>query len=113
MFHWNQIWKHMRKLTGREVEKRAVMEVIDYFEPRVDALIQQSIIELEKLNEIKKIQGLDPKARIDRDCIKNAIKSINSINNSSLSEKTGGMIKKKEREYEKHSQIENVLTEVA
>ena len=113
MFHWHQIWKHMRKITKREVEKRAVMEIIDFFEPQIDAVIKQSTIELEKLNELRKLQGLDSKVRIDRDCIKNAIKNINSNEYSFLSKKTGGILKKKEKAIEKHPQKENVFSEVA
>ena len=113
MLHWHQVWNHMRKLTHREVEKRAVMEVIDYFEPQIDAVIKQSIVELDKLNVLKQSQGLAPKVRIDRECIKNAINTINSNGYSSLSEKTGGIIKKKEKKFEKHPQKENVFLEVA
>lgn len=102
----------MRKLTDREIEKIAIMEIINYFEPQIDAVIQQSAIELEKLNKLKKIQGLNTKMRIDRVCIKNAIKTINSKRHSSSSEKTGG-IPKKEGKFEKHPHEENVFSEVA
>jgi len=103
----------MRHLTDREVEKRAVMELIDYFEPQIDTVIKQSVVELAKMNEIKKIQGLASKVRIDQDCVKNAIKTINSNGHSSLSEKTGGMVQKEENRIEKHSQIKDVSMEVA
>ena len=111
MFHWNQIWKHMREITDRDIEKRAVWELIMYFEDQIDAVIKQSLIELDKLNELNEIQGLDPKSRIDKYCVRNAIKTINSEDYSNMSEETGGNIEKKEK-FEKHSQNLNALTEV-
>jgi hypothetical protein len=93
----------MRKLTHREVEKRAVMKLIDHFESQIDAVIKQSVAELDKINELKIIQGLHTKKRIDQDCIKNAIKTINSNMHSNLSEKTGGN-KKVGEINEKHPQ---------
>ena len=111
MFHWHQVWKHMRMITNKDIEKRAIWELIDYFENQIDAVIKQSLIELNKLNELKQIQGLDPKARIDRDCIRNAIKTINSDYYSAMPEDIGGVIKREEKN-EKHSQNLNVLTEV-
>lgn len=55
----------MRRLTKREIEKRAVMEIISYFEPQIDAVIKQSVVELERINGLKEIQGLHTKVRID------------------------------------------------
>jgi hypothetical protein len=110
MLRWNQVWKHMRELTKREVEKRAVMEIINYFEHQIDTVIKQSVTEFEKINELKKIQGLHTKKRIDQDCIKNAIKTINNNGHSSVSKQTGGMIPKEKRN-EKHPK-KDALTEV-
>lgn len=101
----------MRMLTNKDIEKRAIWELIGYFETQIDLVIKQSVIELNKLNELKEIQGLDTKSRIDKYCIRNAIKTINSDGYSSASEGTGGMIRREE-EFEKHSQNLNVLTEV-
>lgn len=83
MFHWHQVWKHMRVITKKDIEKRAIWELIDYFEDQVNMVIQQSLIEHKNLNELKKLQGLDPKVRIDKDCIKRAIQTINSESNRS------------------------------
>lgn len=112
MLHWHQIWKHMRKLTGKEIEKRALMEIINYFEDQIDVVIKQSVIELDKINELNKIQGLEIKKRIDRKCIRGAIKTINSNNYSYLPEKTGGKLEKKEKINEKHLPKKDFFTEV-
>jgi hypothetical protein len=93
----------MRRITKKEIEKRAIMEIINYFEQQIDAIIKQSVIELRKINELKKIQGLQTKKRIDQDCVRNAIKTINNNGHSSPSERTGGKIKK-ETEPEIHTQ---------
>ena len=111
MFHWNQIWKHMRMITNKDIEKRAIWELIDYFETQIDLVINQSVIELNKLNKLNEIQGLDAKSRIDKECVRNAIKTINSDDYSLMSERTGGNIKREEK-FEKHSQNLNVLSEV-
>lgn len=84
MFHWYSVWKIMRKLTNKQIEKRAVMELITYFEKQVEKVIIQSKIELSKLNRAKRSQGIYQKTRIDKDCIVNAIKTINSNEHSSL-----------------------------
>lgn len=84
MFHWNQIWRRMRQLTDKEIEKKAIAEIIKYFQPQIDAVIIQSLEELKKLNKLKEIQGLYPKERIDEECIKNAINYIKSEGNTVL-----------------------------
>ena len=97
-----QVWKHMRDLTERDVEKRAIMEFITYFEKQIDLVIEQSAEELEKNNKLYEIQGLKQKQRIDWACVREAIKTINNDGHSCLSGRTGG--KKKEGEnYEKHT----------
>ena len=95
MLHWHQIWIHMRKITNKEIEKRAIMEIINYFEPQIQTVIKQSVNELEKLNKCRVAQSLDPKTRIDEYCIKNAIKTINSKDDSHLPNKAGGKKRKK------------------
>ena len=80
----------MRNVTGREVEKRAVSEFITYFEEQIDMVIRQSAKELDRRNGLEEIQGVRPQARIDRECIKKAIKNINNNNNRRPSKRTGG-----------------------
>lgn len=46
----------MRNLTGMNIEKRAVMELILFFEASIDNVILQSEKELEQLNSQKKIR---------------------------------------------------------
>jgi hypothetical protein len=94
----------MHKITNKEIEKRAIMEIINYIESKIDAIIEQSVIELEKLNECRKAQGLDPKNRIDKYCIKNAIKTINSKHNPHLHKNAGGKKRKEIKYYKKHLQ---------
>jgi len=110
MLHWMQVWKHMHDMTGVQIEKRAVMEVICYFEEQLNMVIKQSAKELDKLNELYGIQGLKQKQRIDRDCVREAIKTINNNGYPFLSGRTGGMIQKVKKVSKKHSH-EN--TEVA
>lgn len=111
MFHWNQIWKHMRSITHKDIEKRAIWELIGYFENQIDLVIKQSVTELNNLNKLNKIQGLDQKSRIDKECIRNAINTI--IANGYCSTSAGtGIITKRERTFEKHLQHLNPLTEV-
>ncbi len=109
MFHWNQVWKHMRMITNKDIEKRAIWELIMYFEKQIDLVIKQSLIELDKLNQLNELQGLDPKSRIDKYCVRNAIKTINSDDYSSVSEGIGGILEREEK-FEK--QYLNALTEV-
>jgi len=66
----------MQELTGMNVEKMAVMELIIYLENQVDQIALQSLKELEQLNKLRKLQGLYQKNRIDRLCISSAIKHL-------------------------------------
>jgi len=52
IFHLNPILKYMKNLTGKDIEKMAVLALISYLENQVDQITVQSIIELERLNEI-------------------------------------------------------------
>jgi len=91
----------MRELTHKEIEKGAIMELINFFEQQIDTVILQSVLELDKLNEIRKIQGLFPKTRIERICIQRAIKSISQDGFPSLPEKAGGTLSEKGEEHDK------------
>ena len=76
MFHWYPIKQLMRNLTGLNVEKRAVFELINFFEHEINRVILQSKVELKRINELKGIQGVYQKNRIDAECIRAAIKHI-------------------------------------
>ena len=102
MLHWEQIWKHMHNLTNMHIEKRAVMEIICYFEEQMDMVISQSARELEKRNKFHNIQGVKKKQRIDSECVREAIKTLNNNGHSSLSERTGGIIQKVKKKNETH-----------
>lgn len=112
MLHWHSVWKHMRELTNKEVEKRAVMELINHLENQTDLIIKQSLIELHKLNELKEIQGQYSKMRIDKNCINNAIKTLNGNCFSPLPNRTGG-IKKGKKIDKKHLPKNDMNVEVA
>jgi len=116
MLHWYQVWKQMHTLTNREVEKAAVLEMFNYLEKLTDSVISQSIHEFDDLNSIRKTQGLPEKTRIDRECVKRAIKSINKDTSSVLSERTGGKIqeeiKKGEQNVEHPSETKDMGVEI-
>ena len=103
MLHWMQVWKHMHDLTERDIEKRAVMEIICYFEEQMNMVISQSARELEKRNKFHDIQGVKKKQRIDSECVREAIKTLNNNGHSSLSERTGGIIQKVKKKNETHT----------
>lgn len=109
MLHWNQIWRHVHGLTGMEIEKRAVMELICYFEEQFERVVLQSIKELQERNRLHTIQGLKQKQRIDRRCVREAIKSINNDGYSFSPGRAGGTIKR-EAKREKHSQENTEVT---
>lgn len=111
MLHWHPVKELMHKLTGLNVEKAAVFELTIHFEEQIKKVIIQSKNELDKLNDLKKIHGLYQKNRIDRDCIRNAIKIINTDEHVILSYETGGTIEKKEKS-KKHLPKKDFLTEV-
>jgi hypothetical protein len=85
----------MRKLTNREVEKGAILELFNDIENRTDNVIYQSIHELDVLNTNREKQGLPKKTRINRECVQRAITSINNDILSSLPEKAGGTLSEK------------------
>ena len=88
----------MHDLTNSDIEKRAVVELISYFEGQMDLLAEEIKKELEKKNAFYEVQGLKKKHRIDRECVRNAIKSINNKTNSSLSKRTGGNLPRAKKE---------------
>lgn len=102
----------MRQLTDRKIEKRAVFELVNYIEDHIDEIILQSAEELDKLNEMRKIQGVYQKVMIDQYCVQNAIKIINSYSFSFLPEQGGGESQEKKENISKHSQVRDALTEV-
>lgn len=110
MLHWHQVWRYMYEVTGKEVEKRAVMELIANIEFQVNAIVKQSMIELQKLNELRRIQKICPKERIDEDCIRRAIKTLNTGAYPIMSERTGG--NKEQNEKDTRSNEENKSSEV-
>jgi hypothetical protein len=85
----------MHELTNSDIEKRALMLFISYFEIQMDLVISQSKKELDKKNELNRIQGLKEKKRIDEECLKDAIKIINNITYSTNSKKGGTKQEKK------------------
>jgi len=97
MLHWTQVWKHMHTLIRTDIEKRAVMRFISYFEVQMDLVISQSKKELDKKNKLNKIQGLKEKKRVDEECIIDAIKIINNIYHSTNSKKGGTKQEKKNK----------------
>jgi hypothetical protein len=79
LFHYHPIQQHLRKITGKDVDRMAVMELIIHLEQYVDQIAAQCIKEHENLNSMRKTQGLYQKARIDRLCILNAIKHLTKV----------------------------------
>jgi hypothetical protein len=104
MLYWKQVWKHMRDLTCREIEKRAVMEFICYFKEQMNMVISQSAKELDKRNRFHSIQGLRQCQRIDSECVRDAIKTINNNGHSSMLERAGGK-EPKEREKQENTEV--------
>jgi hypothetical protein len=93
----------MRKITGKDIEKRAVMELIMYFETLIDKVIIQSKKELEQLNSQRKIQGLYEKSRIDAESVRRAIKNLNAGEYPPSSTRTGGLIQQESEKNVEHT----------
>jgi len=100
MLHWHPIKELMHDLTGKYVEKSAIFELTGFFEDEIEKVILQSNKELKKLNKLKEIQGLYQKNRIDRDCIRNAIKNIYKEHDSHLPSNDGRKVKEKKEDIE-------------
>ena len=98
MLHWSQVWKQMRLITNKEVEKGAIMELFISIEDFTNTIIQQSLLELDLINASREKQGLSRKERIDRECVKRAIKSISQDGITSLPEKAGGILQEEKGE---------------
>lgn len=100
-------------LVDKEIEKEAVMELFTYLEKLTNSIIFRSVHEFDSLNSMREIQGLAKKTRMDRECIKRAIKYINRDIFTSLSEKTGGTISKKGEKNVMHTpELENEGVEI-
>jgi Glu-tRNA(Gln) amidotransferase subunit E-like FAD-binding protein len=90
----------MRELTKLNVEKTAIFDIINYFEPEINKVITQSVKELENLNKLKEIQGLYQKNRIDKECIQNAIKTLNKNNDTHPTQNSVRSVKEKKENIE-------------
>ncbi len=80
----------MRNISNKEIEKRAVLELILFCEDIIEEITLQSVIELDNLNRLKEMQGLYQKKRIDEICVKNAIKHLCNEGHPLNRRKTGG-----------------------
>ena len=100
MIHWNPLKELVHELTGLPIEKPAIFELTNYFEEQIKTVILQSKEELDALNQLKAIQGLYQKNRIDRDCIRNAIKTLKRNTDSLPPEKGQEGDKRKEENSE-------------
>ena len=90
MLRWSQVWRYMRSLTGRDIEKRAVMEFINYFEGQMELVVRECVRVLDRRNRFYRIQGLREKRRIDGECMVEAIKNISGGANPSMPGRAGG-----------------------
>jgi len=82
----------MRKITKKEIEKRALIELVIYLEKQIEKITRQSEIELEKQNKLRKNQGIHQKARIDPNSLKKAINLINLKGHCQSPKKVKNMI---------------------
>ncbi|HEC76890.1 MAG TPA: hypothetical protein ENI33_06510 [Thermoplasmatales archaeon] len=110
--YWYSIWKRMRNLTNKKIEKDAVFELVNYIEDHIDEIILQCMEEFQTLNRCRRQQGSYEKIMIDRYCVRNAIKNINSQQICISSNEEGGDEKEKESKEERHSQLKGVFPEV-
>ena len=99
------IWKRMRELTKRKIEKRAVFEIVNFIEEQVDKIILQSLKEFDDLNKARESQNMHKKVVLDAHCVKRAIKNIYSNNYYILPERAGGDEGEEDKEENKHSQF--------
>ena len=99
------VWRRMRQLTGRKIEKRAVFELVCHVERQIDRIILRSMEEFEALNEARKVQGLRQKVMIDGTCVAHAIKNMYSDSIYIVPEKGGGERKESGDNEERHPQL--------
>ena len=99
------IWKRMRELTGKKIEKRAVFEIVTFIEEQVDKIILQSLKEFNNLNKARESQNMHKKVVLDAHCVKRAIKNIYSNNYYILPKRAGGDEGEESKEENKHSQF--------
>ena len=91
----------MHDLTGLDVETTAVHVLTNYIEKEIKKVIIQSKAELKKHNNLKKIQGIYQKNRIDSDCLKNAIKTLNTnCDSKPASNDAGKLVKENKEDFE-------------
>jgi len=102
----------MRDLTNKKIEKDAVFELVNYIEDHIDKIILQCMEEFKTLNRCRRQQGAYEKIMIDRYCVRNAIKNINSQQICKSPDRGGGDEKEGENEEERHSQLEGFFPEV-
>lgn len=109
MIYWNTLHKYIHRVTNKEVERRASIELADFLEKQVKNLVNQIGNMHNHLNKQREKQKLYTKKRIDKDCVEEVIKNLSLNNIIELPEKAGG---KKEEKRKKNMQTpEKNLTE--
>ena len=98
MLKYTQIHEEIHQKTGQSVTKKAVFQLINYWEKQITENIEQLPHILQEINKNREIQGLEPLKRINTKMINEAIKTYKQTDANHSSEQNGGTQQEKKKE---------------
>lgn len=109
MLKYTLIHEEIHSKTGQSITKKAVFQLIDYWEKQIQENIEKFPEILNEINEQRKIQGLKPKKRIDKNIVQQAINNYKNTDANTELQKNGGKQEEKQNKKlasEKHFSME-------
>jgi len=90
MLKYTQIHEQIHDLTGQSVTKKAVFQLINYWEEQIQKNIKQLPNILQEINNQRETQGLEPLKRINKEMIEQAIHNYKNTDANTTSKNNGG-----------------------
>lgn len=95
MLKYTHIHEQIHDLTGQSVTKKAVFQLINYWEQQIQKNIEQLPNILQEINKQRETQGLDPLKRINKEMIEQAIHNYKNTDANTTSKNNGGKQQRK------------------
>lgn len=97
MLKYTHIHQEIQETTGQSITKKAIFQLINYWEEEIKESIEQLPIILNEINKQRKIQGLKPVKRINATIINQAIHNYKNTDANTSLKNNGGKQQEKQQ----------------